>query len=92
MLKYPKTGYNKPSPLIAAQREERKSKGLYFYRDEKFTVGHQCNNPKAFMMVVDDYAESKEYSRPLVFDKDPEEGPNLQRDGSNSVKHILANL
>lgn len=29
---------------------DRKAKGLYYYCDEKFTLGHWCERPQLFMM------------------------------------------
>lgn len=46
----------KPRPLTYAQRtyaqrEERRQKGLCFYCDDKFTMGHQCKKPQNFLMI-----------------------------------------
>lgn len=30
--------------------EERRSKGLYYYCDEKYHVGHRCSRPKLFLL------------------------------------------
>lgn len=88
LLTYPKSDLNKPKPITAAQREERRAKGLCYYCDDKFTLGHQCKNPRSFMIVGEDQVE-EDYEEPPKFDEEPcehsETAPPLMEDKNMAV-------
>lgn len=51
-----------PRRITATERDERRVKGLCYFCDEKYTLGHTCKNPQNFMLVGDEEMDSSEFN------------------------------
>lgn len=73
LLTYPKSNPTtikaSPKDITVGQRAERRAKGLCYYCDDKYVMGHQRKKPSVFMMVAEDQG-SEGYDSSPIFDEE----------------------
>ncbi|GMJ00913.1 hypothetical protein HRI_003760500 [Hibiscus trionum] len=53
----PPTNTIHPKKITAAEAQSRQEKGLCYYYNDKFTLGHKCKSPQLFLLDDGDGAE-----------------------------------
>jgi hypothetical protein len=82
---YPNNQTKKPTLPIKrispSQMQERKTKGMCYYCDEKYQFGHKCTKPRLYVLEGMELEEKEEPVEEGLLEFQGEQGPGIEEEG-----------